>query len=229
MGLFIYRSSMDPTSIPSILQAAGTSAIADIFDQLGLQPPVLDNRLFPVLEGSVFAGPAYTVAGETASFSGGDRAKLEAIDAMPQGCVALWAGQDVEGVCCFGDLLATAMRARGVVAAVVDGGVRDIRFLRDCGMPVFTRYRTPAQGVGRWKVTACQTPVKVRGALCDWLAISPGDMIVGDADGLIAIPAAMIAQVAAAAATLSESDRSARHEIGEGLPLLAALAKFGSL
>jgi regulator of RNase E activity RraA len=213
----------------AILQAAGTAAIADIFDQLHLQPPVLDNRLFPVLEGSVFAGPAYTVAGEAAIYSGSDRAKLEAIDGMPPGAVALWAGQGVEGVCCFGDLLATAMRARGVVAAVVDGGVRDVRFLRECGMPVFTRYRTPAQGVGRWKVTGRQQPVKVRGALREWLSVSPGDMLVGDADGLIAIPLALVGQVASAAAELSHTETSARREIAEGLPLLAALAKYGHL
>ncbi len=213
----------------AILQAAGTAAIADIFDQMNLLPPVLDNRLFPVLEGSVFAGPAYTVAGEAAVYSGSDRAKLEAIDGMPDGAVALWAGQDAEGVCCFGDLLASAMRARGVVAAVVDGGVRDIRFLRQCGMPVFTRYRTPAQGVGRWKVTAFQTSVKVRGALCDWLTISPGDFIVGDADGVIAIPAVMTLKITTAASDLSHTESSARGDIVQGLPLLAALAKYGRL
>lgn len=220
---------MQTTDSTAILQAAGTASIADIFDRLNLQPPVLDNRLFPVLEGSVFAGPAYTVAGEAATYSGSDRAKLEAIDGMPRGAVALWAGQDVQGVCCFGDLLATAMHARGVVAAVVDGGVRDIRFLRACGLPVFTRYRSPAQGVGRWKVIACQTPVRVRGALCEWLTVSPGDMLVGDADGLIAIPVALVAQVAAAAAELSQVEGGARREIAQGMPLLAALTKYGHL
>lgn len=217
------------TDHASILRAAGTAAIADIFDQLHLLPPVLDNRLFPVLEGSTLAGPAYTVAGTPTTYSGSDRAKLEAIDAMPAGVVALWAGQGVEGVCCFGDLLATAMRARGIVAAVVDGGVRDIRFLRECGMPVFTRYRTPAQGVGRWKVTAAQIPVQVAGALTASLTIAPGDMLVGDADGLIAIPQALVEQVAGAAAQLSTTETSARRDIGEGLPLLEALARYGHL
>ncbi len=220
---------MQTLEITSILQVAGTAAISDIFDQLHLEPPVLDNRLFPVLEGSAFAGPVYTVAGEAATYSGSDRAKLEAIDGMPPGAVAVWAGQGVEGVCCFGDLLATAMRSRGVVAAVVDGGVRDVRFLRECGMPVFTRYRTPAQGVGRWKVTARQTPVRVRGALRDWLTISPGDLLVGDADGLISIPSVLVEQVAAAAAQLSQTESEARQEIAGGLPLLAALAKYGQL
>jgi regulator of RNase E activity RraA len=219
----------DPIDPIGTLKAAGTAVIADIFDQLKLPPPVLDNGLFAVAEGSLFAGPAYTVAGESQTFSGSDRLKLEAIDGMPPGAVALWAGKDAEGVCCFGDLLATAMRARGVVAAVVDGGVRDIHFLRQCGMPVVTRYRTPAQGVGRWKVTGYQVPVIVRGALCDWLAIAPGDLIVGDDDGVIAIPADIMEQVAAAADKLSRGEGKARAEIAEGLPLLAALAKYGQL
>lgn len=225
----MYLIRMQTLDSIATLKAAGTSAIADIFDQLRLQPPVLDNRMFPVADASTFAGFAYTVAGEAQIFSGSDRLKLEAIDGMPPGAVAVWAGHDAEGVCCFGDLLATAMRARGVVAAVVDGGVRDIHFLRECGLPVFTRYRTPAQGVGRWKVTAYQTAVKVRGALKDWVTVSPGDMIVGDADGLIAIPADMVDQIATLAGALSQTESAARREIAQGLPLLAALAKYGQL
>ena len=213
----------------AVLEAAGTATIADIFDQLSIEPPILDTRLFPVVEGGVFAGPAYTVAGEKALYPGGDRMKLEAIDGMPQGVVALWAGQDAEGVCCFGDLLATAMEARGVVAAVVDGGVRDVRFLRGCGLPVVTRYRTPAQGVGRWKVTSYQQPVRVRGGLREWLTVTPGDWMVGDPDGVLAVPAAMVPTIAARAAELSQTESSARQEIAQGMPLLTALARYGSL
>ena len=220
---------MNTSDTTSVLQTAGTAAIADIFDQLRMQPPVLDNRLFPLVPGSIFAGPAYTVSGENFTYSGSDPLKLEAIDGMAPGSVAIWAGNDAKGVCCFGDLLATAMRARGVAGAVVDGGVRDVRFLRGCGMPVFTRYRTPAQGVGRWKVTSYQAPVQIRGALTDWLTVTPGDLIVGDEDGVIAVPAAMVSTLAGAAAELSQTESSARHDISLGLPLVKALARYGSL
>ena len=220
---------MQTSDTTGVLQAAGTAAIADIFDQLGIRPPVFDTRLFPVVEGSVFAGPAYTVTGKNATYVGGDRMKLEAIDGMTQGAVAVWAGHDAEGACCFGDLLASAMCARGVAAAVVDGGVRDVRFLRGCGMPVVTRYRTPAQGVGRWKVTSYQAPVEMRGALSEWLTVVPGDLIVGDSDGVIAIPADLVPTVAAAAAELARTESSARQEISQGMPLLTTLTKYGRL
>ena len=211
------------------LTTAGTAVIADVFDSLGLVPPALDNALRPVGPVTAFAGPAYTITGESVPYTGGDRAKLAAIDNMPHGIVALWASQDARGVCCFGDLLATAMRARGCAAAVVDGGVRDTSFLETCGMPVVARYQTPAQGIGRWRVTASGTPVRVRGALVDWLTVSPGDLLVGDADGVLAIPQDLVSEVSARVSAWAASDSGARADIAEGLPLLAALEKYGHL
>jgi regulator of RNase E activity RraA len=211
------------------LRSAGTAVIADVFDSLGMLPPVLDNALRPVGASVTFAGPAYTITGESVTWVGGDRAKLAAIDAMPQGVVALWASQDAKGVCCFGDLLASAMRVRGCVAAVVDGGVRDSAFLAGCGMPVVSRYVTPAQGIGRWRVSEAQCPIKVRGALEEWLAVNPGDVIVGDADGVILIPQDNLEAVTRKVVEWSTSDSEARREIQAGLPLLAALEKYGHL
>ena len=211
------------------LKAAGTAVIADVSDSMHKTPLVLDNSLRPVGVSSVFAGPAYTITGESVRFEGGDRAKLAAIDEMPAGVVALWASMDAKGVCCFGDLLASAMRARGCAGAVVDGGVRDVAFLEGCGMPVVARYQTPAQGIGRWRVTAAQIRVSVRGALEDWVAVSPGDLIVGDADGVIVIPQDLHREVVARVLDWTQSESSARAEITNGLPLLAALAKYGHL
>src|SRR5665213_2199382 len=211
------------------LKLAGTAVISDVFDSLHLLPRVFDNGLQPIGSSSTFAGSAYTITGEPIQFEGGDRAKLSAIDAMPAGIVAVWSSMDAKGVCCFGDLLASAMRARGCVAAVVDGGIRDGAFMEQCGMPVIARYRTPAQGIGRWRVTASQTEVKMRGALEEWITIKPGDIIVGDADGVVAIPAPLLEEVTAKVIEWSRSESGAREEIIGGLPLLAALKKYGHL
>ncbi len=211
------------------LKTAGTAVISDVFDSMQMLPPVLSNELRPVGKSAVFAGPAYTITGHAEVWVGGDRAKLGAIDAMPAGVVALWAGTDAKGVCCFGDLLASAMRVRGCVAAVVDGGVRDAAFLEACGMPVVSRYVTPAQGIGRWRVTGAQVPVKVRGALVEWVEVAPGDIVVGDADGVVAIPSALLEIVTEKVIAWANSDTGARTEIQNGLPLLEALAKYGHL
>jgi 4-hydroxy-4-methyl-2-oxoglutarate aldolase len=224
-------TSEDSTMQTSLeaLKAAGTAVISDVFDSLNLKPPVLDNSLRPVGAVSIFAGPAYTITGESVILKGADRAKLSAIDNMPKGIVALWASMDAKGVCCFGDLLASAMRARGCAAVVVDGGVRDTSFLEGLGMPVVSRYRTPAQGVGRWRVTASQVPVRVRSALEEWLTVEPGDILVGDGDGVIVIPKKILDTVTAKVIEWSQSDSGARAEIIAGLPLIAALEKYGHL
>jgi 4-hydroxy-4-methyl-2-oxoglutarate aldolase len=211
------------------LTSAGTAVISDVFDSLHLSPPVLDNSLRSIGASRAFAGPAYTITGESIAFQNGDLAKLAAIDNMPAGVVALWSSMDAKGVCCFGDLLASAMRARGCVAAVVDGGVRDTSFLQGLGMPVVARYQTPAQGIGRWRVTASQVEVRVRGALQEWISVAPSDIVVGDADGLIAIPQELLQEVTAKVIEWSKSESGAREEIIAGLPLLTALAKYGHL
>jgi regulator of RNase E activity RraA len=211
------------------LRSAGTAVISDVYDSMQLTPPVLDNSLRPIGAAVTFAGPAYTITGESVRFEGGDRNKLSAIDNMDPGVVAVWASMDAKGVCCFGDLLASAMKARGCVAAVVDGGIRDSSFLQACGMPVVARYQTPAQGIGRWRVTGAQVPVMVRGALEEWLTVLPGDIVVGDADGVIVIGPQLLDEVNAKVIAWSRSESGARADILGGLPLLEVLKKYGHL
>ena len=215
----------------SSLIEAGTAAVSDVFDVLGLLPKVVDNSLVFMGGGSCrFAGPAYTIQGESFRWDGGgDRAKLGAIDHMPEGVVAVWAGGDIRGVCCFGDLLATAMQARGIAGSIVDGGIRDSAFLKNLALPVMARYRTPAQAIGRWRVTARQVPVQVRGALEDWITIKPGDILVADEDGVVVVPRDDLDQVLERVLTLSTKDSLARQDIAAGLPLLQALDKYGHL
>jgi len=213
------------------LLKAGTAVIADVFDSLGELPPVLDTQLFGVKRNcEPFAGLAYTITGKSEAWSsGGDRAKLQAIDEMPPGIVAVWAGTDAKGVCCFGDLLASAMNARGCAGAVVDGGIRDVAFLRELRMPVVARYKTPAQAITRWRVKAKQVPVQVRGGLRDWVTVNPGDTVVSDEDGVIIVPANLRANVIDKVLEWSVTETSSRSEIQNGLPLLAALEKYGHL
>jgi 4-hydroxy-4-methyl-2-oxoglutarate aldolase len=213
------------------LLEAGTAVIADVFDSLGRLPPVLDNSLVPVKEGATkFIGPAYTVSGESYLWSGGgDRAKLAAIDAMTPGVVPVWAGNDIRGVCCFGDLLGSAMLARGCAGVVVDGGIRDVAFLRSIEMPIIARYRTPAQAIGRWRVTSSQTPVHVRGALEERVSVNPGDIVVADDDGVIVLPADSLDTIVTRVIAWSKSETGARIDIRNGLPLLQALEKYGHL
>jgi 4-hydroxy-4-methyl-2-oxoglutarate aldolase len=94
---------------------------------------------------------------------------------------------------------------------------------------VMARYRTPAQAIGRWRVTARQVPVQVRGALQDWVTIHPGDSVVADEDGVIIVPGEMLDLIVERAVEWSRKDSRAREDIAKGLPLLQALTKYGHL
>ena len=214
-----------------VLLEAGTAVISDVFDLLGTPPPVLDTSLVPIPEsGARFIGPAYTIAGESHRWSGGgDRTKLAAIDAMPAHVVPVWAGNDIRGVCCFGDLLSEAMKARGCAGVVVDGGVRDSSYIRTLQLPMMVRYRTPAQAIGRWRVTGYQIPVQARGALEERVTVRPGDVVVADDDGVIVISAELVAQIAAQAGTWADKDSRAREAIRRGMSLQEALDTYGHL
>lgn len=217
-------------SIQSLMEA-GTAVISDVFDKMGHLPPVLDNSLVAIPgPGIRFAGPAYTITGESHRWSGkGDRAKLAAIDAMVPGVVPVWAGNDIRGVCCFGDLLSEAMKARGCAGVVVDGGVRDLAYLKTLALPMMIRYRTPAQAIGRWRVSDRQVVIRVRGALEDWLEVRPGDIVVADDDGVIILPGELVNKIEAQVLEWAEKDSRARKDIRRGTPLLEALDKYGHL
>jgi 4-hydroxy-4-methyl-2-oxoglutarate aldolase len=91
------------------------------------------------------------------------------------------------------------------------------------------RYRTPAQAIGRWHVTGRQVPVRVRGALEDWVTVHPGDIVVADADGVVIVPRDMAETVLGRVVEWSQKDSAAREDIARGLPLLRALEKYGHL
>ena len=224
--------SIDYKAAGETLLQAGTAVISDVYDNLKLPPRTLDVSLFSLRRPmKPFAGPAYTVAGQSHEWSdgSGDKAKLKAIDEMTPGVVAVWAGQDIRGVCCFGDLLSEAMKARGVAGVVVDGGVRDTAYIREMGLPMMVRYRTPSQAIGRWRVTGVQQTVKMRGATRDWVEVSPGDLMVADEDGVAVVPKDMIEEFAAKARAWADKDRSARRDIKNGALLLDTLDKYGHL
>ncbi len=206
--------------------AVDTSNVADALDVLGRTGQGLSPSLAAV-SGERVAGWAYTIRGQMRPYEGaGDPAKMEACQGIGPDEVAVWAG-DGDGVCYFGELIALGLRERGCVGAVVDGGVRDLRWLRQHGFPVFARYRTPVQSIGRWAVTGWQDPVYLRGATTAWVEVRPGDFVLADEDGGIVVPSELVDDVLAAAERLTATEVSIRAALADGLTLAECLARFG--
>jgi regulator of RNase E activity RraA len=219
---------MDLEAIRARFLDVDSSNVADILDELGLPDQGLASEFAPFpADAGKLAGWAFTIRGQMAPYPlGGDAAKMEACAAVTPGAVTVWSGGG-EGVCFFGELIAVGMRERGAVGALVDGGVRDVRWLGRHGFPVFARYRTPVQSIGRWKVTGYDVPVSLPGATSRQVTIAPGDFVLADSDGAIAIPAAVVEEVLERSEEIGRTEQQIRDELAAGLTLTEALEKFG--
>lgn len=205
-----------------------TSNVADVLDDLGLPDQGLSPDFVPMPAGAgKLAGYAFTIRGQMTPFApGGDAEKMKACAELSSGDVAVWSG-DGEGVCYFGELIAIGMKERGAVGSLVDGGVRDLKWIGELGFPVFARYRAPIQSIMRWKVNAWRVPVFLRGATIERVKVEPGDFILADEDGAIAIPAAKVIEVLIAAEKLTAKEVAIREELKKGLSLAEALDRYG--
>jgi regulator of RNase E activity RraA len=205
-----------------------TSNVADVLDTLGLfdQGLASDFTAYSATAGRM-AGWAYTIRGQMTPYAlGGDADKMRACAGLSASEISVWSGNG-EGICYFGELIAIGMKERGCVGALVDGGVRDLRWIRSLDFPVFARYRTPVQSIGRWKVNACQVEVSIRGAARSLIRVRPGDFILGDEDGVIVIPHELAIRVLEEAERLTHKEEQIRAELKNGLTLADALEKFG--
>jgi len=151
---------------------------------------------------------------------------MEACSGIGPDEVSVWAG-DGNGVCYFGELIALGMMEHGCVGALVDGGVRDTRWLQEHKFPVFARYHTPIQSIGRWKVNAWMEPVELAGATTTNVVVRPGDFVLADEDGALIIPAEHILEVLARSEELTATEVKVRAALRGGKTLAQCLQEFG--
>jgi regulator of RNase E activity RraA len=205
-----------------------TSNVADVLDSMNLLQQGLAADFGPYPETCKrMAGWAYTIRGQMTPYpQGGDADKMAACQGLSPGEISVWSGNG-EGICYFGELIALGMKEKGCVGALLDGGIRDVRWIGEHEFPVFARYRTPVQSIGRWKVTAHQIPVYMRGHDGGNVIVRPGDFILCDDDGAIVIPMEHVESVLVESERLTEIEKNIRIEIANGLSLGDALKKYG--
>lgn len=202
-----------------------TAVLADILDARGFRQQTLPPSIRSLEPGARIAGPAYTIKGratETEDYDDAIRKVLTMLGSVPAEHVAVYACQQKVSAH-LGELSVTALKARHVAGCVLDGGCRDVRFIRDEGFPVFCRYVTPEDSTWRWQLEETQVPITI-GAV----TVEPGDWIVGDDDGVVIVPYGVAVSVLAEAEEKAATESEVRTAVREGMSPLDAYERYGT-
>ncbi|WP_457094596.1 ribonuclease activity regulator RraA [Microvirga sp. P5_D2] len=137
-----------------------------------------------------------------------------AIEAMPDGVVAVVDAMGVEDAGIFGDILCARMAKRGVAALVTDGVVRDVAGVLGTGLPVWCNGVAAPPSVAGLTFVGWQEPIA-----CGGVAVFPDDMIVVDEDGAVLIPAALLSEVLTEAPEQERMEAWIMEEVDRDIPL----------
>lgn len=203
-----------------------TAVISDALDELGYRDQALREFLRPISGDERFAGWARTISCVDVYHVSEDpyATEIEAVDSILAGEVVVVSTAGSLQNAPWGELLSTAARARGARGAVIDGLVRDVRKIQTIGFPVFARGIKPVDSKGRGAIIDYNVPVECAGA-----RISPGDLIVADYDGVIAVPAEVLPNVIQLALEKVAKENGSRVELENGAYLKDVYAKYGVL
>lgn len=201
-----------------------SGVVADCLDDLGYARQVLPSAIDPLTLDTVMAGIAYPVRGRPepgADYDANVRRFLRMLGDAPDNGVVAYETHD-EDAAHLGELSTTALAARGCRGAVLDGGIRDVRYVLEQGFPVFARYRTPADAPPRWRLEEWNVPIRIGG-----VEIRPGDVLIGDADGVVCVPRPVAEEVLERAEETADTEDDVRTAIRDGADPIEAFERFG--
>ncbi|WP_448579898.1 RraA family protein [Thermaurantiacus sp.] len=208
---------------PERLLGCHTAILHDAMRAMGLCDFVLPRTLAPLSPGDRLAGPAWPASGGPTEATAHETLLgwIRLLSRVPSGHILVLQPHD-DAVAHMGELSAETLKARGVLGAVIDGGCRDCARVIETGLPVWSRYRTPMDVVGRWLPARLGEPVDIGG-----VRIAVGDWILADADGVVRLPAASAAAIVAAAEAAMGQENRVRSAILAGVDPEAAYLAHG--
>jgi regulator of RNase E activity RraA len=206
------------------LAACYTGVVHDVMRAMGLRDFTLPAELRPIMPERAIAGPAFTIEGEVVPDGDAHETLLAwtgLLSKAPSGTI--WVSQPNDRVVAhMGELSAETLKNKGVLGCVVDGFIRDTNFLLDIGFQAWCRGFTPRDVVGHWMPVGINVAIEIGD-----VRIEPGDFLVGDRDGLLRVPKAIVADVIEKAEVAMATESLVRKAILSGTDPQEAYLKYG--
>ena len=203
--------------------------LSDVMDSLGLMQQAMKPFVRPLNDEDVLVGrartglymPKYAVTPGENSYE----VEIELVDDLRPGEVPVLAcGGPTDRIAPWGELLSTASQARGAAGCITDGLVRDIKQIRAMRFPVFHGGIGPLDTKGRARMMERDIPVD-----CAGVRVVSGDIVFGDADGVVVIPSERAEEVIAKALDKAKGEDTTRDELRQGKLLAEVFARHGIL
>jgi regulator of RNase E activity RraA len=206
------------SDVAARLKAIPTASISDAMDSLGIRGTL--HGVAPLTYDFRVGGPAFTVQYEPA---GSERGSVgDFLDDVPPGAVVLIDNHARTDVTVWGGIMTEIAAARGTGGTVINGVCRDLNAALRQDYPLFSRGRFMRTGKDRVRLVAVNAPVTIND-----VEISPLDIICGDADGALAVPAARAEEIAGIAERIEDVEACIIEAVKAGSTLVRARADLG--
>jgi 4-hydroxy-4-methyl-2-oxoglutarate aldolase len=214
---------MDDDDLAVRLGRLYTSAVHDVLRGLGHERCVLPPRIRPIDPASRLAGRVWTVSGHVDRTRSADDTLLAwtgLLSKAPGGRIVVCQPQN-DWIALMGELSANALKLKGVLGYVVDGGTRDVDLTRAIGFPVYCSFATPTDIVARWMPDRFGEPITI-----GEVTIATGDYLLADADGIVVIPSAIATDTIARTEAVAVTENKVRDAILAGMDPQEAYLKY---
>jgi regulator of RNase E activity RraA len=189
------------------LKEIGTTTLSDALDRLGIEGQCLGIK--PFAHQMRLAGPAFTIRMLPVGVHGGSVGDY--IDDVAPGHVVVIDNDGRPDATVWGDILTMVATRRGIGGTVIDGVCRDIDRSLELGYPIFARGNAMRTGKDRVTADAMNVPVQLAG-----VRIAPGDWLVGDGDGIVALPASRLDDILSTARQIASAEAKIRDAVLAG-------------
>jgi 4-hydroxy-4-methyl-2-oxoglutarate aldolase len=222
-----FKSRENPP-LPEKWEQLFTSVLSDALDAAGVMTQAMQPHIRPLDESLKMCGRARTGAYmEWPHVAPGENPyelEIAIVDDLKPGDIAVFACGGSSRIAPWGSLLSTATQARGAAGCVTDGFVRDVIEIRQMKLPVFAGGIAPLDSKGRGIIQAIDVPV-----ICGGVRVEAGDLVFGDADGVVVVPQSIEAEVLRFAFDKINGEHNSMRELKAAAFLRDVYAKYGVL